>query len=123
MKHKALIIGLIAALAIVLVYLLTRKASSIKGGQGCITVPGGVQRWQGDMAADWGAYGPAKEKYIGVAPDSTESALVDGFFKAIDVQPHSKYVRKYSRQIKEWLESGRADKHWMVEQGELRCLN
>lgn len=120
--NKGITIGIIVAVAAVLIYLLTRKGRvQVENGRSCIKVPSTIQRWQGDMKADWGVYGPAKKKYLGVDPESLQSEYIDGFFKAIDVQPNSKYVRKYAREIKQWLESGMADKHWNVELGELRC--
>ena len=126
MKGKALIIGIIVAITLAVLYVLFRQQlfgalTGTENGRACVNVSPGTQTWQGDMKADWGAYGPAKEKYLGVSPESTESEYIDGFFKAIDAQPNSKLVRKYASQIRAWLDSGRADKHWMVELGELRC--
>ena len=107
-----------------LIYLFIQHGKDIVKGstKSCVDVPPDVERWQGDMKADYGAYGPAKQRYIGITDlKGPESNYVDAFFKAIDVQPHSKLVRTYSNEIKAFIESGRADYHWMITKGELRC--
>jgi hypothetical protein len=117
-----ILIGIILAVA----YLILQHGQQVvkKGTKSCVDVPPDVQRWHGDMKADWGAYGPAKKRYIGLTDlESMESEYIDGFFKAIDAQPNSRLVRMYSNEIKAWLKSGRADRHWMVNLGELRCYD
>ena len=121
MNQKQLIIGGIVLAAIVALYFLYNSMAVPKGN--CLKVLPGTTPWQGDMKADWGAYGDAKRRYLNVEPETLESEYVDGWFKAADIQPHSKYIRRHTASIKAWLASGRADKHWNVGKGELRCSN
>lgn len=133
MSRKLTIIIIVTLIVGILVFYMFKSSikdyvaglnGSNRGLDGCVKVPPGTPEFSGDMKADWGAYGPAKTKYLGIPKadlEGEQSQYVDGFFKAIDAEPNSKLVRKYSREIKAWLASGRADVHWMVERGELRC--
>ena len=91
---------------------------------GCVNVPKKFKSWSASFAeTDWGQYGRSLDKYLGIDPDVQvqDKELVNGFFKAIDVEPRSEYVRYYQDDIRIWLDSNTSLPHWDVEKGILKC--
>ncbi|WP_282783115.1 hypothetical protein [Phaeodactylibacter xiamenensis] len=98
-------------------------AKSIDNGD-CIRVPDDFIAWSGGFTStDWGAYGSAREQYLGMDPDDEAARnFVDGFFKAINVEPRSNYVKHFAREIKAYINSTSALPHWeILNAGYMRC--
>lgn len=114
-----LIVVIVIAVAF---FFLIQKGKSIAGN--CISVPDGLSPWTNTFSGtDWGAYGRAREKYLGLDPNDVDSRdLVDGFFKGIDVEPKAAYVKYFQAEINNWIASGKSIPHWNMESpGMLRC--
>ena len=93
-------------------------------GKGCVSVPLDFIGWSGSfLSTDWGAYGAARQQYLGLDPDDeAQRHFVDGFFKAIGVEPRSSYVKHFEREIKAYITSTSALPHWEIPvSGYMRC--
>lgn len=119
----AAVVGLVG-----LVLVLRRREAGFStdpiSGLDCISVPKDFIGWSGSFAStDWGAYGAARQQHLGIDPnDDGIRAFVDGFFKAIDVEPRSNYVKHFKREIRDYINSTSALPHWEVSQvGYMRC--
>jgi hypothetical protein len=121
---KIIIIAVVVVLIIAYVMIQNGKQVVMSSSTSCVNNDSS-QKWSGDDVSPtdgWGAYKRAKENYIGITNhDSPEAGYVEGFFKAIDAKPSAKGVRTYANEIKAWLNSGRADFHWIIQKGELLC--
>ena len=107
-------------------YFYFRKSDQLQAEgeilKGCIKVKPLFRRWDNFAGTDWGKYAEAIEKHLGVPKeDEATRAIIEGFFKAIDVGPRSEYVRYYAKDLKKWLHSGPQLPHWDIEQGFLKC--
>ena len=117
---------LIAALLLLGIgaYLYYRRSNALSidatGIEGCIKVSGAFKPWQEFKQTDWGKYSKSLKKYLNIEEDG-QKALVEAFFKAINVEPRSEYVRYFQKDIKKWLEAGPGLPHWDTEKGYLRC--
>ncbi|MCI4650853.1 hypothetical protein [Phaeodactylibacter sp.] len=115
----------IALLGLGLVFYRRNDGGSnpITGG-GCISVPSDFLSWSGSfLSTDWGAYGAARQQYLGMDPDDeAQRNFVDGFFKSINVEPRSNYVKHFAREIKAYINSTSALPHWEIPvAGYMRC--
>ena len=109
-------------------YFLRRRSSSLEidpqgAVQGCVKVPSAFIAYTDDFSqVDWGQYAESLEKQLGIAvEDLTQRSYVEGFFKQIDVEPRSSYVKYFRKDLKKYLQSDSALPHWDVEIGALRC--
>jgi hypothetical protein len=127
-KYWILIIGILVAGAGVGLYFYNRRSNDLSvdpemGIQGCIKVPGTFIEYTDDFSkVDWGQYADSLKKHLGIdKDDNTQRAYVEAFFKQINVEPRSAYVKYFQKDIKKYLESGPGLPHWDVEIGTLRC--
>jgi hypothetical protein len=127
-KYWVLIIGILMAGAGVGIYFYTRRSNDLSvdplnGLQGCIKVPNTFIAYTDDFSkVDWGAYAQSLQKHLGIAEEeNAQRALVEAFFKQIDVEPRSHYVKYFKKDIQKYLQSGPGLPHWDVEIGTLRC--
>ncbi|MEO0340747.1 MAG: hypothetical protein AAF242_16255 [Bacteroidota bacterium] len=125
-KLWILAIGILAVGAGLGFYFYNRRSNDLsinqEGIQGCIKVPKRFKPWSAFKETDWGKYAKSMEKHLEVdQTDDTRRAIVEAFFKSIDVEPRSEYVRYFKKDIRRYLEKGPLLPHWDVEQGELRC--
>ena len=116
----------IALLGLALIFYRRERggADTPATGSGCVSVPLDFIGWSGSfLSTDWGAYGAARKQYLGLDPDDeAQRHFVDGFFKAIDVEPRSNYVKHFEREIKAYINSTSALPHWEIPvAGYMRC--
>ncbi len=107
-------------------YFYNRKSNDLKVEvgmiQGCIKVPKRFKPWSSFEQTDWGKYAKSMEKHVQVSiEDKERRAIVEAFFKSVDVEPRSEYVRYFQKDIRKYLENGPLLPHWDVEQGHLKC--
>lgn len=135
MKNNTLVVILGIVLAVVLagvgIVLFSRNkeetAPAVVSGsvpRDCYKIPAGYAEWTNTfMGTDWGAYGSAVQQYLGINPDDEEGRqIVDGFFKAVNVEPTSAAVKNFRVEIKKYLSSNIAQRHWqMPGKGFARC--
>ena len=89
---------------------------------GCIDRPVLFKKWNEFNNTDWGAYADAIEKHLNISRDDKNTrAYIAGFFKAINVEPRSAYVKWYKNDILKWLKSNKSLPHWDIEIGILNC--
>lgn len=127
-KYWILIVGILVTGAGVGLYFYNRRSNDLTvdpetGIQGCIKVPGTFIEYTDDFSkVDWGQYASSLKKHLGIdQDDSTQRAYVEAFFKQINVEPRSAYVKYFQNDINKYLKSGPALPHWDVEIGTLRC--
>ena len=90
--------------------------------KGCISAPANALGWTNEFTGtDWGGYAKAIQQYLPDYTDDQSGHLIAGFFKAIDVEPNSFYVRYFQDDLKEWMKSNTALPHWLVTKGAMRC--
>ncbi|HKK77083.1 MAG TPA: hypothetical protein VJ953_18535 [Saprospiraceae bacterium] len=127
-KYWVLIIGILLAGLGVGIYFYTRRSDDLsvdpyRGIQGCVKVPSAFIAYTDDFSkVDWGAYADSMQKYLGIEKDEGgRRALVEAFFKQINVEPRSTYVKYFRKDIEKYLQSGPGLPHWDVEIGTLKC--
>lgn len=93
--------------------------------KGCVSVPSNFTKWSNEFTGvDWGGYQQAINDYLPEYADKEDDkGRVAGFFKAIDVEPYSDYVRYFQEDIRQWMKSNESLRHWLVTKGYMRCQN
>ena len=126
--NKAIAISAAVLLAVIGIGVILYRRNSMSpeptGNGDCIRVPSDFISWSGAFSStDWGAYGDARERYLGMDPDDEAARnFVDGFFKSIGVEPRSNYVKHFAREIKAYINSTSALPHWeILNAGYMRC--
>ncbi|MEO0338107.1 MAG: hypothetical protein AAF242_02730 [Bacteroidota bacterium] len=128
-RYWILIIGIVIAGAGLGLYFYNRSSDNLSvdpqiGIQGCIKVPNSFIAFTGDFSrVDYdGKYAGSIEKHISIRQDDHQQrSLVEAFFKEINVEPRSQYVKYFKKDIKKYLKAGPGLPHWDVNIGTLRC--
>lgn len=127
-KYWLLITSILLAGAGLGWYFYQRRSNDLSldtfgGIQGCVKVPNTFITYTNDFSkVDWGAYAESLQKHLGIEEDqSAQRAVVEAFFKQINVEPRSHYVKYFQKDIQKYLQSGPGLPHWDVEIGTLKC--
>jgi hypothetical protein len=127
-KYWLLIISILLAGAGLGWYFYQRRSNDLSldpfgSIQGCVKVPNTFIAYTDDFSkVDWGAYAESLQKHLGIEEDqSAQRAVVEAFFKQINVEPRSHYVKYFQKDIQKNLQSGPGLPHWDVEIGTLKC--
>lgn len=129
-KYWILIVGVFMAALGVGVYFFSRKSDDLEvdpqlGIKGCVKVPATFIDYTDDFSkVDWGQYADSLQKHLGISKDDhTQRSYVEAFFKQINVEPRSTYVKYFQKDIKKYLSDGPGLPHWDVQIGTLKCNN